>query len=391
MADVSLGSIQSPLPPLGSYVLFPPSFSDVVSFNGATYLRTGAYVLSSSTALTGTVFETQDGATATGLTSFFSIAAGNRQSMNGDGFFAGGVSGSTIRLTQIVSGVQTEVASNIAVSTYTSISTGALFGFSVGSRRFVSVYDDGGFSGFFEFTGGAMVSRSTDFGTQLSNRPNSVAFDGNTALLYTSRNASVFYRTADGGTSWTTVTAPATNITRMHAKAGLFAAARASNGNVYTSPTGLAGSWTARTLPAATAVVRDVFFAPDGSLLAVGSTGGGNDVIYRSTNDGVSWSTILTRANISAFIYDPRTQRIILSVGESTGPLLFSENNGVSWVETPWDGANFNAVTYPFYPIVRLETVGYPGNNPTRLLRGIVGSRSNAVSVGQSNYYIRII
>lgn len=386
MADVSLGSIQTPLPPLGSYVLFPPGFSDVVTILGATYLRTGAYVLAGDTSLAGTSWETQDGNSATGLTGL--DFRGSRQLQNGNGFYVN-VSGSQFVLTEIVNGIQTSLGIFSAPNGLTNYS-GASWGFYIGSRRFIVGYENSNNrSSIFELTGSTLTARydvvSGDFQTSQS-----ACFSGNTALFIT-QNGSGLIRTTDGGTNWATVTVPATGLTRMDSKTGLFAVGRNSLGIIYTSTTGASGSWTTRTLPASTAVY-DVMFTPSGALLALG----GNGVIYRSTDDGATWSSVFTRANVAILGYDFRNSRIVAAVSENGGPLLFSTDDGLNWTTVNSMFQAFGVTAYTSSIVTRLETCGVT-NQPSaqlRLIRGVVGSRSSTTSVGSASslqhYFIRI-
>lgn len=392
MADVTLGSIQSPLPPLGSYVLFPPSFANVVDLLGATYLRTGSYVLVGDTSLAGTVWESQDGQIAAGLTGI--DFRGARQSVTtGAGFYAA-MTGSNFRLTEIVNGIQTIVVDSIAPPNGLTNYSGATWGFSIGSRRFVAGYENSNAqSSIFELIGTTLTARYDQPATAtLQTSWGGVSTDGSVAIIITN-NGSGILRTSDGGTTWASVTTPASDMTRAAAKSGLFAIGRSSVGTVLTSPTGLAGSWTSRNVPGSSGIL-DVMFTPAGTLIAIGSNG----IIHRSTNDGVSWTQVFTRTNAAVMAYDVRNARIACAVSENGGPMLFSQDDGVNWTSvSSFIPSAFGTTVNQFNLVIRIETANVTtmSMNNARLLKGVVGSRTAVASLPgtaaqASNYFIRI-
>ena len=91
--------------------------------------------------------------------------------------------------------------------------------------------------------------------------------------------ASTLYRSSDNGVTWTTEALPATTGTVPVLSVGGLFWFWSSTTAAYTSATGLAGSWTLRTLPASlTGVMQDF----DGSLILNGGT--------HVTTDGITWN-----------------------------------------------------------------------------------------------------
>lgn len=382
------------MPMIGEAILLPPHLPPSFTHRGATFITTGSWVRAADTALAGTAFETTDGrlpvAALAGMDNLF----GNRQTAAADGFYAAANGSTALRLSQVLGGVQSEIAANVTIPGMVTLTGSSVWGWRLGSRRFVTTRDQSAgteFSRIYEFDGTALINRfQAADQMEFFWRPRSAANDGNTGLLL-SEPGNRLFRTADGGTTWALVTPPVTGLTRLHAKTGLFVVGRNSGGNVYTSPTGAGGSWTTRTLPAG-GTVRDVMFTPSGALLAVAD----NNVIYRSPDDGATWAAVHTRANTAVFGFDPLNSRLIAGVSEQGGPLLISINDGAAWTEAGTGFfENFGTTNYPTYLVQRLETVGRTGTNqPTRLIRGAVGTGSTLTWIGGTGsmlaYYMRV-
>lgn len=97
------------------------------------------------------------------------------------------------------------------------------------------------------------------------------------------RSGTTGARSADAGVSWADVTLPV-SVPMLMSCAGLFVAHAPASGAYYTSATGAAGSWTARTLPGSTTHCTSL---PDGGLYAW-AYGNGSVASYVS-DDAVSW------------------------------------------------------------------------------------------------------
>lgn len=140
-----------------------------------------------------------------------------------------------------------------------------------------------------------------------------------------SATTTTIYSTINNGTSWTTETAPAASLDNIWSVNGLFFAQASASNAYYTSPTGLTGSWTARSLPTTCdSVSQDA----DGSLVA--SKNSDVTVNFQRSTDGINWTDLgfgpvvtggiglLTIAGVSAH-------------GSTTALKFFTRHNG-KWV-----------------------------------------------------------
>lgn len=109
-------------------------------------------------------------------------------------------------------------------------------------------------------------------------------FLGSVCVVLSGTSFGSLYRSADYGASWSTQAMPA-NPGGAPLSVGGLLWYWASGTTAYTSATGLAGSWTARTLPIA-CTGANVWQDWDGSLVLVNATG---SAYYRST-DGINWT-----------------------------------------------------------------------------------------------------
>lgn len=109
-------------------------------------------------------------------------------------------------------------------------------------------------------------------------------FNGTTCLVDSQVATTSVYRTTNNGASWTTETLPVARSGRCYAVGGLFVYFVSASTTYYTSPTGLTGTWTARTAPG---IFNDRRTDFDGALLAAATADGAKR--YRST-DGINWA-----------------------------------------------------------------------------------------------------
>ncbi|MFL6232700.1 MAG: WD40/YVTN/BNR-like repeat-containing protein [Thermoanaerobaculia bacterium] len=74
--------------------------------------------------------------------------------------------------------------------------------------------------------------------------------------------------------------------------------------------------------------IKDIAIAPNGTIFAAESTGGGG--VYRSTNEGAQWEKVTQPVSATAIAIDAAVDTILAG---TTTSLLKSTDGGVTWIE----------------------------------------------------------
>ncbi len=392
------GSVDGHFAPLGGVVLFPSWAAELVTIEDAVYLRSGSWVRATDTLLpSDSLWITKDGdIMQPGAPVIQMMPSGQwaRQDFNGNTLVISNSSGTVHTVTAIRNGI-IQPSSTLKITAIDQHVRGA---FQFQNRQFAAFTDtvhsnsvlidvaDGGIV----FTPGAAGVYQTPI--------RGFASIGSVGLLLPATATpwlSTLHRSANGGTSWAQLEGPlfGSQPISITANAAVFIAGDQHQPRVATSPSGLNGTWTLRTITGAAGGVRDCYCTPAGTLLVSMVNG----QVMRSTDNGLTWASALGVADalIRRFTFDHFNGRIILTaVGTNPTPPLngrihFSIDDGITWQSYAARNGISDAI-----PLVLIQTIAFP--SATTFHRGAVGVSVPAflgghpTRVGDIIQYLRI-